>query len=314
MLKIYLQIFGTIALCVILWFNYSVFVQKPMKAQIAASQEEVKKLQAQNAILESILEFKPYFSKLEQLHVNDYKDANIFFARTFNEPRFMGRIQKMVDLAGCETDGIKVGKITSGKKISTYEQNFMTAAKDQKALQASVQAFIETMGKYTKDSKMWQSVAGPDSHYANRLMFYRELGGGKKYPGSTMGGFDIHRFQLTVKGSYNNCKKFLWLVNQNRPFTQVYVQSFTPITKGIGTDKIFAVRVTVFTYMDKNGPMVSSLLTSTPAQAPDVTKTATPETKTTEGTTQATPTAPKTETAKPLVSVEAPSAKSKSGK
>jgi hypothetical protein len=152
-------------------------------------------------------------------------------------------------------------------------------------------------------------------------MFYRDIGAGKKYPGSMMGGFEIHRFQLTVKGPYNNCKKFLWLVSQNRPFTQVTVHSFTPITKALGTEKIFACRVTVWTYVDKNGEMQSSLLKSTTGTTPDVTGSQTKEPAKT-GETASQPTQPETvktdgkeasgEAGK--VNPQAPAAESKSGK
>ena len=268
MLKIYLQIFGTIALCFILFLNYQVFGQKPMKAEIIKTKAEVQALQKKKEVLESILEYKTYFKQIEECQFDDYKDVNIFFASTFSEPLFMNRIQKMVELSGCTNTGILVSKTTAAKNKIAFEK-FKTSAKekDKEKLNASIKAFVDTMKAQRKDSKKWEEIVAPTSDYGKRLTFYKSLGEGKKYPKSMGAGFELHRFSLTLKGPYNSCKKFLWLVSQNRPFTQATVQSFSPVMKrgqggkaaeaGIAS---FSCRIIVLTIVDKNARMQATLL------------------------------------------------------
>lgn len=268
MLKIYLQFFGSIALCVIIFLNYQVFVQKPNREKIKEIQKEVTTLSAQKNKLDEILNFKGHFQDVEDYQFKDYDNVRVFFSDTFNEPRFMGRIQKLIDLSGCTTDGILVGKVTKAAKPSMFE-DFVTKPKEN--LEKNVDTFIETMKTYTGAAKKWQSIVGPDANYSSRLPFYLTMAKGKKYPSTMLKSMDIYRFNLTVKGNYTSCKRFLYLVNRNRPYTQVQVTSFNPVTKDQGPDKQFACRVVVFTYMDKAQKMQSSIeVAAAPKKEPDV--------------------------------------------
>jgi hypothetical protein len=181
----------------------------------------------------------------------------------------MGKIQKLVDLSECTTDGIIVGKVTKAAKPAVYD-DFVTKPKEN--LEKNVDTFIQTMKTNTEAAQNWQKIIGPDSSYSSRLPFYMAMAKGKKYPPTMLKSMDIHRFNLTVKGNYTSCKRFLYLVGRNRPYTQVQVMSFNPISKDMGPEKQFACRVVVFTYVDQAQKMQSSTDVSAPKKEPDAAK------------------------------------------
>lgn len=249
MLKIYLQIFGTIAIALIILLNYNVFVKKPNREKISELKKEITKLETTAATLKAILDHQKLFSKLEGIQSEDYADVRIFVTSNFDEPSFMHRVQKLVDLSGCITNGIVVSKITNVSKPIQYV-DFKTRSKE--TLEPSIAAFIETMDKYTSNPSRWQKIVGPTSTYSSRLQFYQEIGVGKKYPGTMVRGFEIRRLKVNVVGSFTSVKKFLYLISLNRPFMQPVLHSFAPINEKQGSEKKFRAATTILTFVDKN--------------------------------------------------------------
>ncbi|MCD6217995.1 hypothetical protein J7L05_09075 [bacterium] len=252
MLKIYLQIFGTLALGLIILLNYNVFMKKPNKEKIVELQKEMKTLEVTAQTLDKVLNHRPHFGTLENFQSQDLDDVRVFYADSFNEPAFMGKLQKLVDLSGCTTNGIIVGNIKGVSNPLKYEF-FKTKQKEN--LEKSINSFVSTMDEYAGNTAKWQSIVGDNSDYSSRLVFYHSISGGKKFPSSMNKGFEVHRFKLNLKGNYTSCKKFLYLVSRNRPFTEAIVHSFVPINEKQGVEKMFACRVTILTYRDKNEKM-----------------------------------------------------------
>lgn len=254
MLKIYLQVFGTLALALIILLNYNVFVKKPNMELIGELKKELGTLAENAAVLDSILTHRPHFGTLEDLQNQDLDDVKVFFGDTFSEPEFMRKLQKLIDISGCSTNGVIVGNISKVAKPLAYS-DFKTRPKEN--LQKSIESFIETMDDYTGKPAKWQTVVGNNSEYASRLMFYHAISSGKKFPATMIKGLESHRFKLTIKGNYTACKKFLYLIERNRPFTQAVVHSFVPVNDRQGIEKIFSCRLTIVTFKDKNEKMIS---------------------------------------------------------
>jgi hypothetical protein len=258
MLKIFLQIFGVLALCVIIVLNYNIFIEKPIKEKVKETRKEYNTVETQNKVLKSVLNHQGRFGKLEESNFVDYADVAVFFAYDFFEPTIMARIQKLVDLSGCENDGLKVGRTTKAAKPAAYS-DFVTKQKED--LLKSVDSFVKTMDKWYGDAKLEQKINGADSNYGSRLEFYQQMSSGKNFPHTMNKGIEIHRFNLTLTGTYAQCKKFLWLTSQNRPFIQASIMSFVPIKKAQkapGAEKFFSLKVTILTYVDRNEKMQST--------------------------------------------------------
>lgn len=249
MLKIYLQIFGTIAIALIILLNYNVFVKKPNMEKISELKKQIAKLETDAATLDAILDHRQHFSTLEDIQSEDYSDVRIFITANFDEPLFMHRVQKLVDLSGCTTNGLVVSKITRVSKPLQYTE-FKTKPKEN--LAKSIKAFIDTMNKYTGKPGNWQKIVGDTGTFSSRLQFYQEIGVGKKYPGNMVKGFEIHRLKVNVTGSYTSVKKFLYLISLNRPFMQPVLHSFMPINNKLGSEKRFRAATTILTFVDKN--------------------------------------------------------------
>ncbi|MBU1024292.1 hypothetical protein KKB99_08435 [bacterium] len=252
MLKIYLQIFGTIAIALIILLNYNVFVKKPNLEKISELKKEIAKLEIITATLDKVLTHRQHFSKLEDLQSQDYANVRVFVTPDFDEPQYMHRVQKLVDLSGCTTNGIVVSKITNVAKPFEYDE-FKTKPKEN--LEASVKSFITTMDKYAGNPGNWQNIVGETGTYSSRLPFYMEIGAGKKYPPNMVKGFEIHRIKVNVMGNYTSVKKFLHLISQNRPFMQPVLHSFIPVNDKQGSEKIFKASTTILTFVDKNKTM-----------------------------------------------------------
>lgn len=252
MLKIYLQIFGTLALGLIILLNYNVFMKKPNKERIDELQKELKTLDVTAQTLDEVLTHRPHFGTIENLQSQDMEDVRVFYADTFNEPEFMKKLQKLIDLSGCATNGVTVGSIKNVPNPLKYEF-FKTKPKEN--LANSIDSFVSTMDTYAGNAAKWQSIVGDNSAYSSRLLFYNSISAGKKFPSSMIKGMEIHRFKLNLKGNYTSCKKFLYLISRNRPFTEAIVHSFVPVNDLQGMEKVFACRVTILTYRDMNERM-----------------------------------------------------------
>ncbi len=252
MLKIYLQIFGTLALGLIILLNYNVFVKKPLKEQITELKKELITLEGQAVVLDKILNHRPHFGTIENLQDQDFDDVRVFFADSFSEPQFMKKLQKLVDISGCTTNGIIVGNISRVPRPLEYEV-FKTKPKEN--LLKSIDSFVNTLDEYTSEPAKWQVVVSDNSKYGSRLLFYYSMAAGKKYPASMIKGLETHRFKLTIKGNYTSCKKFLYLISRDRPFTQAVVHAFIPTSAKQGVEKMFSCRLTIISYRDKNKRM-----------------------------------------------------------
>lgn len=252
MLKIYLQIFGTLALGLIILLNYNVFMKTPNKEKIVELQKELATLEVTAQTLDDVLNHRPHFGTIENLQSQDLDDVRVFYSNSFNEPEFMRKLQKVIDLSGCTTNGMIVGNI---KRVSHPLKYELFKTKPKENLANSIESFVSTMDEYAGSAAKWQSIVGDNSAYSSRLLFYHSISQGKKFPGSMIKGLEIHRFKVNLKGNYTSCKKFLYLINRNRPFTEAIVHSFVPINDKQGIEKIFACRVTIVTYTDKNEKM-----------------------------------------------------------
>ena len=252
MLKIYLQIFGTLALGLIILLNYNVFMKKPNIEKIEELQKEMKTLEVTAQTLDKVLNHRPHFGTIENLQTQDLDDVRVFYADSFSEPEFMKKLQKLIDLSGCVTNGVIVGNIKRTPNPLAYEL-FKTKPKEN--LEKSINSFVSTMDEYTSKASKWQSIVGDNSDYSKRLVFYHSISQGKKFPSSMMKGLEIHRFKLNLKGNYTSCKKFLYLISRNRPFTEAIVHSFVPINDKQGIEKTFACHVTILSYRDRNEKM-----------------------------------------------------------
>lgn len=255
MLKIYLQIFAPIAICLIVFLNYNVFIQKPMEEDIEKIQRELRSIQEQRKVLDSVLEFQQFFQPLQELQFQDFEAVRVFLSDDYNEPRFMHRIQRMVDLSGATNTGIIVGRVTQAARRAQYN-DFKTDPSVGDELGRSVESFLQTMGSFFKDPERQKQIMGEDSSYASRLLFYQPMSTGKAFPRSMARGIEMRRFNVTVQGNYNQCKRLLWLISENRPYTQAVIMSFNPITPDArGPDKKFELRLVIITYADRNGRM-----------------------------------------------------------
>ena len=68
---------------------------------------------------------------------------------------------------------------------------------------------------------------------------------------SLMPGLEMHRFETTVTGSYENIKHFLWSAVNMRPHTIIVNWHLSP-GRGIGEDRPYSANLKLLTFVDTN--------------------------------------------------------------
>lgn len=251
MLKIYIQIFGTIALVAIILINYNFFYKTPVEEEIAKQKLEVVKLDDQLKTMDGIIAHAGKIAPVEQQIDDDKEVIELELPPTFSVPDKIKRIYELIIASELEYKGIIAQSVQRANPRTTVA-DFIAKPGDPATFSGSIDAFKTTMaalegGTMTK----FLNAENP----AERATFYIGMTGSSKAwkPKAPLAqGFERHRYQLSgLTGSYANIKRFLWMVSQDKPLMQATSVRITPRT-GVGETRPFTLDVTIVAYVDRN--------------------------------------------------------------
>ena len=248
MLKIYIQIFGTIALVAILLINYNFFYRSPAMDAIAEQGKKLKKANDSTAVMDGIITYEPKIAPVMKVIDRDREDlANLDLPTSFSEPDMEKVIYDLVLKCDLDSRGIMVQRVqAAAPKVAVTD--FVATPKEQDAFKASIESFQNTM-KALEGPRMEEFRNSTNA--ADRVAFYQAMSQGKPTKVKLSLGFERHQYKLTLTGTYTNVKRFLYLVSINKPLIQATSVRIVPKT-GLGETRPFTLDVTLVTYVDRN--------------------------------------------------------------
>lgn len=249
MLKIYIQIFGTIALVAIILINYNIFYRTPALEEIEAKQAALEKVTRENDLMRSILAHESKFTQVEGKLDQDRELLRLELPTSFSPPDRTKRIYDLILACSLESTGIPVGAPLPGKPDAVKITDVVATPTDKDKFQKSIDSFRDAMDKI--DPKMQQFLEAPSP--MDRWQFYQDISAGLPgYDKLKLGaGLERHRYRLNLTGTYPNIKRFLWLVANDKPLLQATSVRIVP-KAGLGETRVFGLDVVVIAYADRN--------------------------------------------------------------
>jgi|GEM_PF-5309406 len=249
MLKIYIQIFGTIALVAIILINYNIFYRTPALEEIDAKQAQLDKVTGENDLMRTILAHESKFKQVEAKIDEDRETIRMELPTSFSPPDRTKRIYDLILACSLESTGIPMSAPLIGKPDVIKITDVVATPTDKDKFQKSIDSFRLAMDQI--DPKMQQFLEAPSP--MDRWAFYDEIS--KGLPGSDKiklgAGFERHRYRLNLSGTYPNVKRFLWLVANDKPLLQATSVRIVP-KAGLGETRLFGLDVVVIAYADRN--------------------------------------------------------------
>lgn len=280
MLKIYIQIFGTIALVAIILINYNIFYRTPAEEAIADTEEKLQKVEGELKLMDSILQYQGRFQVVEQVLDRDREIVRLELPTSFSPPDRTKRIYDLILAANLESTGIPVGAPLPAKTDAAKLTDVVSLMNEGAKFLESIDSFNQAMAGL--DGKLPQFTQ-PGTSPIERWSFYEAISKGKDdYNKMKLtAGLERHRYRLNLTGTYANIKRFLWLVANDKPLLQATSVRIVP-KAGVGDSRLFTLDVIVIAYADRNN--IYEQLNQDPvallsAKAPEAAKPAEPAAK-----------------------------------
>lgn len=248
MLKIYIQIFGTIALVAVILINYNIFHRNPTLEDIAAKETELQKLMTRMAIYDGIIVHENKMQAVRPILDKDRELIRLELPTTFSVPDRMARIYNLILASNLEYTGILLQGFQQSRPNATKITDFVPTISETEKFQASINAFDTAMKGLDGNLPAFLNASSP----MDRLTFYDEMSKGVDFQKARLAqGFERYRFKLTLTGSYANIKKFLFLVANDKPLLQATGVRIVP-KQGVGESRPFQLDCIIVAYADRN--------------------------------------------------------------
>jgi hypothetical protein len=183
----------------------------------------------------------------------------------FNEKVYLTILLDIFNKSGVASKGLSIRPV----KAASAQVNFLRfVTADLGELALSIEKFKEAFdylgGTETikgKEIKRLDSLAvepgSPHEHLELALwysyQFNNKMAISIPADVAILPGLEIHRFDTTITGSYENIKRFVWMVQNARPHTIIVNWHLSPGT-GTGESRPYTASMTLVTFADTNIP------------------------------------------------------------
>jgi hypothetical protein len=244
--KIGIKVGVVVVICLILWVAYNMVVHKAYTAGIAKIKTELKTQQDVATQLDSLLNYESILPQIRYAELRDMEAIRNLVPpkEEFILTSYLRVIHSMLAENHLETDGILIGKVNNAVGGTSFEETF---ASDITALQ-------KELSKITDALQLFQDGMGSMGNLISTYYFYKALSTGSENYAAIIGGIENHSFQMKVTGSYEDIKKFTFMIFNMRPHTALVGFSLSPAKAGQGPTRVYQASFTIITYGDANKP------------------------------------------------------------
>ena len=244
--KIAIKIGVVLIVCIVLMVAFNVLAGKPYQAAIEKIRGEIKTQRDIEAQLVSLLNYSDLLPNIVWVQTKDMETIRNIVppADEFSLTGYLRVIHKMLTDNHLETGGIGIQKPTSAVGGVDFETAFSS---DISALQKDLDK-IKASFDYFRDNK------GEMNNFFKSFQFYRMISTDAENYEAIIGGIETHTFSLSVRGSYQDIKKFTFDVFNMRPRTALINFQMAPTGPGYGATRTYNAGFVLLTYGDVNLP------------------------------------------------------------
>lgn len=242
--KIAIKVGVVVVICLILLVAYNMIGHKAFVAAAESLKREIKTQEEISNKLDSLLQYKELLPKIRAVQLQDMETIRLLIppADKFVLTGYLRQIHSMLTENRLETDGIVIAGTKGAVGAASFEEIF---ASDVTALQADLEKIKQAL-------QMFQDNLGQMNNMIMSFQFYQALATGMENYTAIAGGVQMHSFSLTVKGSYQDIKKFTYDVFNMKPHTALVNFQMSPIGGGFGASRLYQASFTLITYGDAN--------------------------------------------------------------
>jgi hypothetical protein len=254
-------------LLVVIYLAFNLFVKKAKEEQIAQIDKEIAGTKRIGEGLALMLSHRAEWPNILSSQRRDLQFIrSVIPEAPFNEKVFLERLISVFHTAGVFSEGLSIRPVRPAPSQTSFYDFF---TKDIVGLAGCVDAF-HTSFVYLKGS---DTVAGEQLKRSEALMlkpgyteedlelalwysfrFNQMMSVGVPEGIKLLPGLEMHRFDTTIRGTYDQIKYFIWLIQHMRPHTIIVNWHLSP-GKGTGESRPYSASLSLMTFADTNmGP------------------------------------------------------------
>lgn len=242
--KIAVKIGVVIVLCLVILTGYRAIWHKSFTAKLQKANKDITAGAAIEQSLDSLLAYKHLLPQIRQVQLQDMQTIRNLIpdAGDFVLTSYLRRIHSLISDNHLETNGIT---IRSSRALggTTFDEAF---AQDPTRLVMDLASFTGALDDFEqRESEMNNLLVS--------FQFYSAISSGSENFAAIAGGIETHTFNLSVRGSYKDIKKFTFEVFNMRPLTALTNFQMTPQGVGMGPTRVYSASFKLVTYGDANG-------------------------------------------------------------
>lgn len=244
--KIAIKIVIVLVVCLILITVYNFLGKRTFNAAARRLRNEENNQLEVKAKLDSLLAYQDLLPMIRQVQLQDIQTIRNLVpdADEFVLTSYLRTIHDMLRVNHLETNGISIG----GAPAAMGGINF------DNAFSSDVSKLQEDLASITEALDWFQANLAQMNNMFMSFNFYQMIGTGDENFEVIVGGIEQHTFNLTVRGSYRDIKKFTYDVFNMRPHTALVNFQMSPQGQGVGQSRQYSASFTLVTYGDANTP------------------------------------------------------------
>jgi hypothetical protein len=244
--KIGIKVGVVFLICIILLVAYNMVGHRAIMSQVATIKTDLATQQSIKTQLDSLLAYRDELPNIRFVELKDMETLRAFMPpkETFVLTSYLRVIHQMLAGNHLDTSGIIIAPEREAPGGVSFEESFET----------DVITLAGKLADIMKSLELFKQNKGQMNNLLVSYQFYKAMASGTENFAAIVGGIERHGFTLTVRGSYDNIKKFTFDVFNMRPHTALVNFQMSPQGPGMGPTRVYQATFTIMTYADANPP------------------------------------------------------------
>jgi hypothetical protein len=244
--KIAIKVAIVLVICLIIIVAYNVVLHRAKAASIAKMRTDLAAQTVIATALDSLLQYKDILPQIRQVQLQDMQTIRNLVpdSREFALTSYLRVIHAKLADNHLETNGIAIG----GTRAPTGGTDF------KEAFSSDITALSTDLVKITDALQMFKDRMNEMDDMLVSFQFYTQVSTGAENFQAIAGGIEQHAFTMTVRGTYQDIKKFTFDIFNMRPITALTSFTMGPQGAGFGATRQYAATFRLVTYGDANNP------------------------------------------------------------
>jgi len=244
--KIALKIGVVIIICLVLIAAYNMVAHRQFMAGARRLRTDLATQQTIRDKLDSLLQYKDILPRIRQVQLQDMQTIRNLIpdSEEFVLTSYLRKIHGTLAENHLETDGIVIGG--AGAPIGGTDFNAAFVS-DPAALQDDLEQIKDAL-------QMFEDNMNQMNNMLVSFEFYSQISTEGENFRAIIGGIESHTFNLSVRGSYIDIKKFVFDIFNMRPHTALVGFQMAPQGPGFGATRLYRASFGLVTYGDANNP------------------------------------------------------------